>query len=832
MPLAAVLVFACLSVASAKSGPADGQAQEGQPAQKKKTMPDVLKSLSQLEGERFATPGQTREQPLAIRRMMRAASPSADRTPAAAPGVETTPALIGDQTVMSWPAANEAVSRVNLGQPLQTPLPGEGRQEQPRSSLDFQRLPQAGSEPTKPAQSNETFAVAATLSLLTALAVLGTVLKGRNAKSPVGSRASLPLANAPVFQGLPSAAELDSAARDADSAFTIAATVVSSRKSREFLEFSRSKPREFLSSYARAFLRAGDYDTAYQLLKRLSQRKGWEETAMMLLRQVLGRRRGGTLFAAQEVYAERLELANAFSNAGLNEEAAGMLTDQVLEAAWREEGEAYIVADVLGRCGKAGEIVSEIKPGRKSGFYSVYARAFQQKGLDEPALVVLEKKPRVEWDRQDYATFVSLRGRLGTLDRIDPGSIPEEHRVLLVEALIDSGKFLEARSALQGIAGKLWRAREYGAGLRLCQKLDVAAEAKKLYQELVSKFPLGESADPRYYYAIMIEKAGRFAEAKAIYQELIAAFGGYRDAVRRLKNLEAISAEEITRVSSIAAAEALRKTLIGEQGPVAGLPIPAVVAQRFEIIAPLGVGGMGVVYKARDRRLDRMVALKRMQEGLAKKPEWRRRFLEEARVTAELRHSGIVDLYDVVESEDSLYLVFEFVDGETLEEIVASRGKLAAAECLRLLKSVCEALASAHARGVAHLDIKPSNIMRERSGNVKILDFGLARHVAGEGDIGGQVCGTPAYMAPEQHRGRPSIASDLFALGATFYELLAGALPFSGGLAEELYRVKRAEAYAPLGEDVPATLKNVIGSCLRADPAARPRNAEEVLAAV
>jgi serine/threonine-protein kinase len=211
-----------------------------------------------------------------------------------------------------------------------------------------------------------------------------------------------------------------------------------------------------------------------------------------------------------------------------------------------------------------------------------------------------------------------------------------------------------------------------------------------------------------------------------------------------------------------------------------------VIAGRFEILAPLGVGGM-----------------------------------------------GIVDLYDVIDSEGGLYLVIDFVDGETLEEIVASRGRLAASECARLFKAIGSAISCAHGRGIAHLDIKPSNLMRDRAGKIKVLDFGLARHVADSGNDGEcEGAGTPAYMAPEQYEGRPGLSSDIFSLGATLYELLTGTIPFKGKRADELNLAKRAQAYAALPDDVPAGLKLLVSSCLRADPAARPQSIAEALALV
>src|SRR5712692_9640143 len=180
----------------------------------------------------------------------------------------------------------------------------------------------------------------------------------------------------------------------------------------------------------------------------------------------------------------------------------------------------------------------------------------------------------------------------------------------------------------------------------------------------------------------------------------------------------------------------------------------------YEILAPIGAGGMGEVYKARDTRLDRIVAIKVSQEKFSE------RFEREARAVAALNHPNICTLYDVGPN----YLVMEFVEGSPL------KGPLPLEQALQYAAQICDALDAAHRKGITHRDLKPANILVTRQG-IKLLDFGLARVAPGENDltltVKGTVMGTPAYMAPEQWEGKPADArSDIYAFGCVLFEML------------------------------------------------------------
>jgi len=214
---------------------------------------------------------------------------------------------------------------------------------------------------------------------------------------------------------------------------------------------------------------------------------------------------------------------------------------------------------------------------------------------------------------------------------------------------------------------------------------------------------------------------------------------------------------------------------------------------KYEVIGPLGAGGMGEVYRARDLRLGREVAVKVLPSELAASPDRLARLEREARTVAKLSHPNIVTLHSIEEDEGVRFLTMELVDGQSLDPVVTPGG-LPAARILELAIPLADALAAAHDQGIVHRDLKPGNVMLTRDGRVKVLDFGLAKIADGAivaagaaapsvspATSAGHVLGTAAYMAPEQVRGQAvDRSTDLFSLGIMLYELAAGRRPFAG----------------------------------------------------
>lgn len=203
---------------------------------------------------------------------------------------------------------------------------------------------------------------------------------------------------------------------------------------------------------------------------------------------------------------------------------------------------------------------------------------------------------------------------------------------------------------------------------------------------------------------------------------------------------------------------------------------------RVEGAVPLGTGGMAIVYRGRDLRTRRDVALKTVRPELRDDPETCARFRREIRRMQSVAHRNIVKVFDIQEEADATWAVLEYVPGQTLKELVAKRGPLSPVDTAGVLTQAADALACLHAHGLVHLDVKPQNLVRRSDGTVKLLDFGLAQPAGQTQErIGGNTFGTVAYLAPEQAQGDTvDVASDVYALGCVIYELLTGRPPFRG----------------------------------------------------
>jgi eukaryotic-like serine/threonine-protein kinase len=254
------------------------------------------------------------------------------------------------------------------------------------------------------------------------------------------------------------------------------------------------------------------------------------------------------------------------------------------------------------------------------------------------------------------------------------------------------------------------------------------------------------------------------------------------------------------------------------------------VAGRYELVRPLGHGAMATVDLARDVELDRPVALKRLAENLARDEDLQRRFLREARLAARLAHANVVRVFDVGEDDGRPFIAMEYVEGETLAELVAQRAPLPAAEAARLGTQMCAGLAAAHAAGLVHRDVKPQNLLLSTDGVLKLGDFGIAAgHDGTRLTLAGTVLGTAGYLAPEQARGEEvTAAADIYAVGAVLYELLTGQPARSAGSLAEIGAA--ADSFDPpdLASRAPAAppeLVAAVTACLSVRPEDRPPSA-------
>src|SRR5574341_423287 len=247
---------------------------------------------------------------------------------------------------------------------------------------------------------------------------------------------------------------------------------------------------------------------------------------------------------------------------------------------------------------------------------------------------------------------------------------------------------------------------------------------------------------------------------------------------------------------------------------------------HYKILEKLGEGGVGVVYKAEDTKLKRLVAIKFLPRQIVASMEERERFKIEAQAAAALNHPNIATIYAIEEHDDEMFIVMEFIQGKELRKIVEPSGPdvstLPIDQIINIATQIADGLKAAHAKGITHRDIKSSNIMVTESGQVKIMDFGLAK-IGGEVQLteAGTTLGTAAYMSPEQARGEiVDHRTDLWSLGVVLYEMLTGQLPFRGEHeAAMIYSIlnKVPEPVTNLRPDLPAVLERMVQKALQKD---------------
>jgi tetratricopeptide (TPR) repeat protein/tRNA A-37 threonylcarbamoyl transferase component Bud32 len=334
---------------------------------------------------------------------------------------------------------------------------------------------------------------------------------------------------------------------------------------------------------------------------------------------------------------------------------------------------------------------------------------------------------------------------------------------------------------------------------------DAEAAVDLIYHEFLIRRSLGESPDPA---------------------EFVARFPDWSDAL--LGQFAVDEAMQTASRSTVRLADAG-----GSPGPVTDDPAPSgaepwTTIDGYELLEELGRGATGVVYKARERRLSRLVALKTISESAFSSPAQRRRFLAEAEAIARVRHPHIIPIHAVGEDRGRPYISLEYAEGGSLARRLAG-GPMPPRDAAGLVEALARAVEAAHRAGVVHRDLKPSNVLLAADGAPKVADFGLARLLGEESSrtATGEVLGTPAYMAPEQAEGRSreaGPAADIYALGAILYHALTGRPPFLGASAMESMRlVLTAEVVPPSRQrpDVPRDLETIALKCLEKEPARR-----------
>ncbi len=335
----------------------------------------------------------------------------------------------------------------------------------------------------------------------------------------------------------------------------------------------------------------------------------------------------------------------------------------------------------------------------------------------------------------------------------------------------------------------------------------------KLKAATEGQVPTRENLSVFYGLAAVYEANQEISEARDLYERILAIDYEFKDVEERLRRTREVLKSETAPTS---------------MAPSTGASTPE---GRYQITGTLGRGGMGIVYKAKDSVLDRIVALKVLPETLKENPQALKNFLREAKSAARLNHPNIVTVYDAGQQDGAFYIAMEYVDGNTLKDIVKRKGKIAPSGIVHVLVQMSEALAYAHDQKVIHRDIKTANTMWTRDRKAKIMDFGLAKVIEEVLNHTTVVSGTPYYMSPEQTLGKNiDWRTDIYSLGVTTFELATGTLPFREGNLPYHHLHTPPPDPRSFVSDLPPVLVEIINTCLKKDPADRFQSTREILA--
>jgi len=524
--------------------------------------------------------------------------------------------------------------------------------------------------------------------------------------------------------------------------------------------------------------------------------------------------RGGRKERAAELFVEACESVRAaelLGELGRPQEAARLLAEHHrdkgddAEAARHFEAAGDLLAAgdlyrLMERCDLAGGCYE------RHGDFLQAAEMFRAAGERERAGACYERAGR-------FREAAALLAEAGVTDRqaelleradewLRAGELWIEHgdadRALRVLQLVPEGHPDFAQAAAR--VGQLFRDR--GMHSLAQKKLEQALAGRALDRETLAAF---------ISLAMTCEAAGETPRARELYERILAFDYGQTEVAERLARLRGALMAAAASAAPAASASAARG--------------------RYRILGKLGSGGMGIVYKAQDGVLDRVVAFKVLPQALKESPQALKNFLREAKHAAQLNHPNIVTVYDAGEQAGVYYIAMEYVDGSTLKQIVRQRGAIAPGGVVNVLAQMCEALAYAHEKGIVHRDVKTANAMWTRERKAKIMDFGLARALEELRNQATVVSGTPYYMSPEQTLGRAvDHRTDLYSLGVTLFELLTGTLPFRDGNLPYHHVHTPPPDPRESNPRIPELLAQIVLRCLQKDPEARYSSAREILA--
>ena len=533
---------------------------------------------------------------------------------------------------------------------------------------------------------------------------------------------------------------------------------------------------------------------------------------------------------AKEAYAKGKlysEAAKMFEENGKMEEAYQMQAEDL-----KRQGQNNQAAELFSKgkdFSKAAELYLQKGDLKKAAYcykegmhYAEAAPLFSQISDHENAAICYEKSNSAEEAATHY-------GKAGNKKK-------------QIELFLTAGKNLQAgrlcieENKIEQAIRILQKIPETESGFRIAASLlgkiffdkGMLGVSLKKFQQSIQKDTINSNNIKDYYHmAIIHEKMGELMEAAAILEQILATQYQYEDVPTRLGKIQL----EISRQREGAPplTNAFQAPAQYSRDPGDSPNSPSKTQMRFEVLGEIGRGGMGIVYKARDRILNREVALKYLPANFSNNSLAIKNFQREAQSTAQLNHPGIVTVYDVGYDDRGNYIAMEFLEGISLKDYIKSHGKMDSDQVLTLVSQMTSALGYAHKNKIIHRDIKTSNMMWCNSGVVKLMDFGLAKFISEARNASTQISGTPYYMSPEQTLGKDvDHRTDIYSLGICLFEMVTGEVPFREG--DIGYHHVNTPCPDPLEKNPNLTpsLRNIIIKCMQKNSEERFQSTDEL----
>ncbi|MFH1956907.1 MAG: protein kinase [bacterium] len=583
-------------------------------------------------------------------------------------------------------------------------------------------------------------------------------------------------------------------------------------------------PKDYWVYFAKKLIAVGKYERAYELYKEITPTK-FDPDELLKLHQELNLLEK---LASENIpvswlinYARIFLKQNEYKKAYLMVSNGVKIFNETISLE-----DIKVIFDTYQKNDRIKDLVVFIQKQKVSQpVYDFIINQLNNQGEFEFALSVLKTKQRFYSDRlsdDNYQLLISLSDKLNRLGELQPSTLPRNYREQIFQLMEGKGQYKEIMNFLSAIPEYEWTVKEYNRRFDTCIKQGLNDRAVKSPTQIRRRKADGEEILNMYYEkGKILEEEGKIKEAVLIYEKFVNENVPYKDVFGRY-----------IRLSGAVVPEGMKRPAYAETMPGVTKPSEAVyIDKKYEFLKEIGRGGMGIVYEAVNKKLGKKVALKKMKEELAINPRERERFLKEAKRVAELHHPHIVDIYDIVEEGNDIFLVFEFLDGKTVEQLLALGMKFKVKEAVKVLNQVCEALKYAHGKKIIHRDVKPSNIIVGSAGETKVMDFGIAREAKNTYSrlTGKDTSGTLAYMAPEQELGSYDVQSDIFSVGVCLYEMLAGELPYKG---PNFYLQKEKMSYRKIREinpEIPQEIESIIEKCLQPEKEKRYQSVKKLI---